>query len=221
MTEKITLQTPRQIRTQQVKQAILQTTTALIKEYGIEYVTVSNICKAAEVSTGSFYHHFGSKDELLAYYLVDAFDKRAEEFRAIQGGDVVANVLRCFTLYNNFLLEQGFDFIRNYYTTTNKGLYSRRSYQNGRESYVSLTKTIERLFEQGNADGYLVDGCDVDALIYDLSIVEKGVIFDWCLCDGDYDMVKEANRLLYNYMLTSMVSQKYRQDYPQPRPGAL
>ncbi len=68
-----TFKTPRQIKTQLVKENILKATTQLIKKYGIEFVTVSNICKAANVSTGSFYHHFGNKDELLAYYLIEAF----------------------------------------------------------------------------------------------------------------------------------------------------
>ena len=75
----LTPQTPRQIKTQLVKENILKVTTELIKNYGIEYVTVNNICKTANVSTGSFYHHFGNKDELLAYYLVDAFEKRSAD----------------------------------------------------------------------------------------------------------------------------------------------
>lgn len=191
---------PRQLRTEQVKQDIMTATIAIIKEYGTEQVTVANICKAAKVSVGSFYHHFGSKDELLAHYLIDAFDHRADEFERIDSGSVVEDLLKYYRLYNAFLLDQGFAFIRNFYTNTNKGLYSRRSYLLGAKSYVPLTRTIHRILRAGQKRGQLTPDCDIEQLVYDMSVLEKGVLFDWCLCDGEYDLQAESARLLRNYL---------------------
>ena len=64
MKEKTPILTPRQIRTAEVKNKIVLATTALIAENGIASVTVANICKKADVSVGSFYHHFENKDQV-------------------------------------------------------------------------------------------------------------------------------------------------------------
>ncbi len=209
----LTPQTPRQIKTQLVKENILKVTTELIKNYGIEYVTVNNICKTANVSTGSFYHHFGNKDELLAYYLVDAFEKRSAEFEHITGEDTITNVLLCYDFYNQFLLDQGFEFIRNYYTTNNKGLYSHSNHSSSARLNMPLTAKILRTFEDGIKNGYIEETCDVQRLIYDLSVIEKGIIFDWCLSEGDYNLKEESHRLMSNYLLSAVVTDKYKKTY--------
>ena len=41
----------------------------MFREKGYDNVSVSMICKACGVTSGSFYHHFSSKEELLSYYL--------------------------------------------------------------------------------------------------------------------------------------------------------
>lgn len=194
------VKSPRQLRTEQVKEKIMMSMIDIIRKHGVEYVTVANICKAAGVSVGSFYHHFGSKDELLAHYLIDAFDRRADEFQRIDSGDVVEDLLEYYRLYNAFLLDQGFAFIRNFYTNTNKGLYSRRSYLLGTKSYVPLTRTVHQILLAGQERGQLVPDCDMEQLVYDMSVLEKGVLFDWCLCEGEYDLQVEVARLLRNYL---------------------
>ncbi len=200
------MKTPRQLRTEKVKNDIMAATTDIIREYGTDCVTVANICKSAGVSVGSFYHHFGSKDELLSHYLIDAFDRRADEFENIGNGNVVEDLLEYYRLYNAFLLDQGFDFIRNFYTNTNKGLYSRRNYLLGTKSHVPLTRTVDRILRTAKEKGQLAEDCDIEQLIYDMSVLEKGVLFDWCLCDGEYDLQNEVTRILKNYLLRSVVA---------------
>lgn len=41
----------------------------LFRAKGYENVSVGMICKACGVTTGSFYHHFSAKEDLLSYYL--------------------------------------------------------------------------------------------------------------------------------------------------------
>ena len=208
-----TFKTPRQIKTQLVKENILKATTQLIKKYGIEFVTVSNICKAANVSTGSFYHHFGNKDELLAYYLIEAFKDHFSAFEKINSDDPVANVLLCYEIYNQFLLNQGFEFIKNYYTTNNKGLYSHSNHSSAARLRVPLTSKIHSFFLDGIHKGFINQDCDIKNLMYDLSVIEKGVIFDWCLSEGEYDLKEQVNRLLSNYMLNCVITDSYRKKY--------
>lgn len=213
--------TPRQLRTEQVKASIIQATMNIIREYGMEYVTVSNVCKAASVSVGSFYHHFGGKEELLAQYLEEAFRRCSDSFEEITGHDVIENILQYYAFYNKFLLEQGFEFIRNFYTNTNKGLYCHRNYLLGSKSYGPMIETIDHILQQAKNDGYLTEDCNIEQLIYDLSILEKGILFDWCLCDGEYDLIEQATRIIKNYLLHSLVNDRYLKEYAEADKTAI
>ena len=50
------------------KQLIIETTIRLIKEQGADYITVRNVCREADIGTGTFYYHFKNKDDLLMYF---------------------------------------------------------------------------------------------------------------------------------------------------------
>lgn len=49
----------------QTEQAIQEAALTLMREKDFEEVSVREICKAAGITTGAFYHHFQSKDDLL------------------------------------------------------------------------------------------------------------------------------------------------------------
>lgn len=54
-------QTPKGKRT---KQRIIDSSVKLIREMGIDKVTLNHICKASEIAQGTFYHYFKSLDEI-------------------------------------------------------------------------------------------------------------------------------------------------------------
>jgi AcrR family transcriptional regulator len=205
---------PRQVKSRMVKDNILATATMLIREHGYEFVTVSNVCQAAGVSTGSFYHHFENKDQLLAYYLVAAFEKQAQEFTSFPDDNVVANIVRCYDLYADFLLEQGFEFVKNYYTTQNKSL----STDSAKDADIKvavpiLDKTVE-LISDAVRSGDMAAEVDADELGEDLCLLEKGVIFDWCLCDGRHDLKEKSRRIMKIY-LHSFMTPHYFERFPE------
>lgn len=72
-------------RSEQTIANILACTEAIILESGAERISILDVCRAADVSRGTFYRYFASQDELL-----DAFSRHKRErfHRALQ--DVVA-----------------------------------------------------------------------------------------------------------------------------------
>ena len=60
-------------RSQETQRKLIDAVIQLAREKRYEAVTVKEICAAAGVSTGSFYHQFGSKDDLVlaTYQKVD------------------------------------------------------------------------------------------------------------------------------------------------------
>ena len=67
------LSTPKQFHAQETKQKIYKAASTILKKKGYAYLTVSNICKVAGVSNGTFFYHFKTKDELLVYYNYQQF----------------------------------------------------------------------------------------------------------------------------------------------------
>jgi len=202
---------PRQVRSQQVKNRIFEAAVKLIEEHGYEYVTVNNVCSTAGVSVGSFYHHFANKDELISYYLVAGYEKYQAEFEDAVFDDVVGSVVKIYQIYSRFCMEQGLEFIKNYYNANNKSLDT--SYANVRvpgklpilyETCVVLSKAQE--------DGYICSNTDTAQLADDICTLEKGNIFEWALSDGRYDLMHHAERMTRNY-LRSFLTQKYADEY--------
>lgn len=215
MDDEIKLKTPRKEKTAQVKAGIVSATTRLLREKGMDYVTVTNICKVAGVSVGSFYHHFANKDEVLSYYLSEAFRKNDLEFDRIDGDDIVENIIRCYKLYNQFLIDQGFEFVVNYYTTSNKSLYSRSRSITNSAIVAPIMEKIRDLCIHARENGFMRSDCDTDLFLFDLTVIEKGVIFDWCVCEGSYDLVSEVSRIMDNYMRRTIVTEKYVSAFTQ------
>ena len=58
-------QTSRQHRAQTTRKAILDAAVRLTREGGFDKLNIRDVCAAAGVTTGAFYHHFSSKEDLL------------------------------------------------------------------------------------------------------------------------------------------------------------
>ena len=60
-------------KSEATKAKVMDATRRIAAQYGVRYLTVRNICEEAGVSSGSFYHHFGTKENLIALYLGEVF----------------------------------------------------------------------------------------------------------------------------------------------------
>ena len=68
------LRTPQKVRSERTQNALYEAACTLMHDYGYDYLTVQNICKLAGVTTGAFYHHFRSKDDILCLFLNKGYD---------------------------------------------------------------------------------------------------------------------------------------------------
>ncbi len=201
-------------RHENAKQKIFHAALKLLEAYGYEYLTVSNICKAAGVSNGSFYHYFSSKDHLLQYYFFASFEKYQKEFDAIGSADGVADLLECYRICVQFLLEQSLDFLRNYYNPKNKGLDTHHGDINGTDQVLPVYGKSVELIQQAINRGDLRADTDAEMLGEDMCTIEKGLVFDYGLSDGGFDLEKRSLGMLKNY-LRAFVTDEYLKEHPK------
>jgi TetR/AcrR family transcriptional regulator, cholesterol catabolism regulator len=65
------------------RQQILDTATALFAEKGIVATTVRDVSEQAGILSGSLYHHFASKDEMIAQVIAPVITAQIDEFDRI------------------------------------------------------------------------------------------------------------------------------------------
>lgn len=194
--------------TRNTKGRIISAAWKLFYQQGYEDTTVEDIVFESETSKGSFYHYFDGKDALLgtlAYVFdekyealmktmdpaLDAMDKliylNRELFTMIDGGismDLLARLL------STQLLARG-----------EKHLLDRN------RTYFKL---LRRIITEGQRDGQLRQDCSVNEIVKAYALWERALLYDWCLCGGDYSLAA------YTEKTTPMFLESYRSRSEKP-----
>lgn len=198
----ISLKTSRQIKSEATINKIINSTEKILKKYGMEALTVSNICKDVNISNGTFFHYFKSKTYLLAYFLNEGFrtylQKNNKNFSTICSAskDFKESIITIYLEYINYCEFIGIDFISQYYIPQNPSL--NRYNENNDDDIVSMY-ILEEL-NIAYANKLIKTNCDIDEIEKDLCIIIKGIIFDWCLSQGKNNMKIKTKQLLSMYL---------------------
>ena len=104
----------RREQAQETERKILNAALALMRERGFDKVSVRDICKAAGITTGAFYHHFPSKESLLesGFGPMDDYMRQALEGYGTEPPD--QRLWRLLSAYARFM-EDGGGLIGRYY----------------------------------------------------------------------------------------------------------
>lgn len=73
------------------KQKIIDATVEVLKKYPVEEVSMRKIAKEASVTTGSIYHHYKNKDELLFDVMKQTLLFTNKLYEAVEGSDKEAS----------------------------------------------------------------------------------------------------------------------------------
>lgn len=194
------LSNPKQIQTQETKQRIYQAALEILETKGFAYLTVNNICKVAKVSNGSFFHHFRTKDDLLSDYIYKQFAQYRQENHfdeAVNGRDYEERILIFYDYWADYMTSLGVDFVKAFYHTNNYSLDVRRWYQ--REP-ISIWNYSGECIMEAKKQGRLKDDLDPEHCIVMLAAIVKGVLFDWSLSGGGYDISPRIRELMCPYL---------------------
>ena len=183
----------KEIKRKKMQEHIFNVSLSLIQKIGYENVTIRMICKEAEISTGMFYQHFSSKEDILSFY----YDKAAEDSELIikeQLSDlpVKEQLIKFYVWICQFTSELGVDFCRNFFSSKNR-------YMNTDLFHNKFIDITNRCLEDAIANDFkLSPGRTPYMVSKDLCVIIKGVIFDWSAHKGNYNMAEFAERLMLN-----------------------
>ncbi len=188
--------------TRNTKGRIISAAWKLFYEQGYEDTTVEDIVFESETSKGSFYHYFSGKDALLGT-LAYVFDEKYESLQ--ETVDLSGDALDKLIYLNHELfamIESGVsvDLLTQLLATQLLARGEKHLLDRNRTYF----KLLRRIISEGQAAGQLRTDKTVNEILKAYAMWERALMYDWCLCDGEYSLVT------YTDSVTPMFLEGYR-----------
>lgn len=175
----------RKEQAQQTEQAILQAAMDLSREHSFDKVSVRDICHRAGITTGAFYHHFRSKEDLLSRGF-SPLDRHMERALAGHEEDDPGQLLwRILSTYAAFLEEQGWELVARYYQRRLDAPDDASSMDPTRYTLRAMLDCLRRAEAQGRLPPDRTVEWAADFFFRHF----RGVVIDWILHRGAYPLL--------------------------------
>ena len=166
----------------------------LFYEQGYENTTIEEIIEESGTSKGSFYHYFEGKDALLGS-LSYIFD---EEYLKLQNSipDDMSSYEKLLKLNRELFLmieeRIDIDLLTRLYSTQLITKGEKHLLDNKRLYY----KLLRKIVTDGQKNGELTKEMSVNEIVKFYAICERALIYDWCLCNGEYSLSDYAKKTM-------------------------
>lgn len=194
------------------KQQALRTRTKIIDtvmkhgdKHGFETLKIADVCKAAGISVGTFYHYFPSLEAVLQeqYIAYDEFISQAIKDVPLMGS-APNQLLQLFVLKYEYVSERGVQFIVRQYSGQFRQIDTSNSIFFSEERV--MYKTLLSILKAGIQNGEFVLSSSPEHFANALLILSRGLTIDWALKNGSYDLKTEALEYLKFMLLGVCVS---------------
>ncbi len=166
----------------------------LFYRQGYDDTTIDEIVEASGTSRGSFYHYFEGKDALLSS-LSYLFDEKYEELMDTM--DMSLSPIDKLIFLNREL----FGMIENTVSVDLLSqLFSSQLITKGERHLLNTNRTYYKLLRQitieGQEQGYFKENLSVNDITKAYAMFERGLMYDWCICNGDYSLCQYSATML-------------------------
>ncbi|NCB64010.1 MAG: TetR/AcrR family transcriptional regulator [Clostridia bacterium] len=165
----------RREQAKETERAILSASLDLMREKGFDKVSVRDICKQAGITTGAFYHHFPSKEDLLAHGFAPLDDYMEEALRGHESDEPVKRLWLILAAYAKFMSDGG-ELTGRY--------YQHRIAEPGSRSMDATRYTMRAMvscFREAHSQGILAPGQSPEWVAEFCFRHFRGVVVDWIL----------------------------------------
>ena len=171
------------------KEKIYNSAISLIKEENYDDVKISDICKLAKVSVGSFYHHFDTKDDIIKR-IIDEIDIAARENFIDEPNEPLFNSIKRLLLVESKIIESyGLKIVTQ--IAINQLKYGYEYFFN--KKWFLEEKLVELLQNHLGSNDIIGNYSTQD--ISDIVLrTYRGIVIEWCIKRGSlslYDLVND------------------------------
>ena len=180
------------------KSKIVSAAWKLFYDNGYENTTIEDIIFESGTSKGSFYHYFESKDALLgslAYLFDEKYEQLEDEI------NLEANCIESLLFLNRKLFEMventiDLELIKRLYSTQLITKTEKQLLDHNRVYYRLLRKIVIA----GQEKNEITKQMSVNEIVKYYAFCERAMIYDWCLCNGDYSLSDSALKMMPFFM---------------------
>ena len=162
-----------------MKEKLARTGIRMFREQGYDNVGVRDICRELGVTTGSFYHHFKNKDEILMFMVGQGRQRILPYLEPAEGESPSQRLISLFedAMCGTFL-EEG------------PQLCAQRMFRQHLPSNRShaLERAVQTLADQAIKAGELGSALSAAEIARTLILEMRGVEYDWCMLHPDSDL---------------------------------
>jgi TetR/AcrR family fatty acid metabolism transcriptional regulator len=183
----------------ETKDKIYNIAIQLIKEYGYDNVKITTICEKAGVSVGNFYHHFKNKAEIIIelYLICDIYFSETVLPTSLKKSNSYYNkIIDYIASQMQYGLDIGIDCSTQLY---------KAQITAGNKFFLSMERGLPNglcyLIQCAQSNGELESNISSIDLAKEILIISRGILYNWCVCEGESDIIYESNRMLSNYLI--------------------
>ena len=186
--------TKRQEQARETKNRIYSSAIELMEQEGFDKITIADISEKAGVSVGAFYHYFSSKNDILAEIFHRADDYFSTHvLNSLQQISTLGQIVEYFDHYARFNQTSGVE--------TTQQLFSPKIKFFIKEGRPMLD-ILHDLIKSGQENNEIRKDIDAKELVKYLFVMARGVIFEWSLYDGEYDLEERMHYCMENLVST-------------------
>ena len=166
----------------------------LFYRQGYDDTTIDEIVEASGTSRGSFYHYFEGKDALLSslsYLFDEKYEELVEEFTPeMTALDKLLFLNReLFRLIENTI---AMDLLSQLLSSQLITRSEKHLLDHNRIYY----KLLRQIIRDGQTAGELTTASSVNDIVKAYALFERALMYDWCLCNGEYSLCDYATRMM-------------------------
>ena len=188
----------RQLQAEQTKDNLFIAAVELLTEKDFDDITIRDIVARAQVSIGTFYNYYSTKIEVFyeTYRIADHYFTETVA-PLLSQGTVLERIMAFFDYYAHYSSD-----LTDMRMT--KLLYNPDNTFFSRDPHQGMVGVLIGILQQGPEEGALAGGESADEIAEYLMIAIRGLVYNWCTCNGSYDLAaatqKFVHRLLAYYL---------------------
>jgi TetR/AcrR family fatty acid metabolism transcriptional regulator len=186
--------TKRQEKAVETKNRIYNAAIDIMDRKGFEKLTIVDISKKAGVSVGAFYHYFKSKNDILA----EIFRKADEYFSTkvvpgLNNKSAPNQIIEYFDHYAKFNVASGVEMTQQLFNPKIKFFIKKNR---------PMHMILEDLIRKGQEKKEIKNDSDPEELARFLFVLARGLVFEWSLYEGRYDLEATMHRYITTLVST-------------------
>lgn len=182
------------------KKKLVEIALRLFKDKGFDNVTINEICKEADVTTGAFYHHITSKAGVIveAYSEYDKYyDKIIKNINSSKS--YIEQIKECLEYQAKYTEDIGVEGISVIYKI---------QISESNEFFLSKNRAIYRhineLVRKAQSSNELSNNFPSEEITDELLLVIRGIVYNWCQRENNYNLLSMEQKIVSNYLKAYM-----------------